>query len=722
MHSYPRITISPAAPLYAAVSHLPREKQGDEVYRGLAVCLFKYFCELPELVKDALTSLAQPQSQKQGARLPPLFDEVHAGELANRMTKVDNPAQVVSDLRDAFGDRIVPCIDVDFVLPAGTIDSGAQTSRDSGSDVELNQRFSDRFGDYAPLIEALGDPIFLPTSKLKRAPSQTTNLSKSRMFSAAQKETLRLTMCEVVDTEERYVGKMYDLVHNVAQDFRQKAKDKAVSSTSPDESELMKLFPTCLNEILEVNLGFLNEIRQILEDTEKDALRDITKDTVLDSAALARDSNGKRKDPMGIIAFARCLQEWFPRFSDPYGEYMSAHTGFTKILNSFLHDQNSSFSKRVYESGEQRMRSLLMEPVQRLPRYSLLIDTMTSALPVVHPAVRPLLKARDIITEICSLDSSSGNSQSLKRLQSLVTGWPDSISPSGRLITAADVCALIPPYRIEFQGYRGENGILLVYTDFLILLSQMPESKLTARGLYAELDKPQSNFGADPSTFTPELRFLQAHRIINVRCSQSACGNILYLVPAENYLQSERSRSKQVLQALELLSNYEGKAHRLIEEITKARIEGRFPEQYRERGKWSLHHPDVTHGHLVTLISVFEEGLNETAPSKTSSTVKLSFDSPKVDLSRDTENEDVEVNVSISKVVDGRYRMELHSVLGTSFTDAFTPEDFVPVLTKRREFTSISAGRSQTNGHSSYPPSPTESATEPVPDRCNIKR
>ncbi|EEP80399.1 predicted protein [Uncinocarpus reesii 1704] len=681
VHSYPRITISPAAPLYAAVNHLPREKQGDEVYRGLAVCLYKYFCELPELVKDALTALAR--AGKQGARLPKLFDEVHAADLANKMTKVEGSALVVSDLRDAFGDRIVPCIDIDFVLPPGTVDTDARSSRDLGSDAEVGQKFCDRFGKYAPLIEALGDPIFLPTSKLKRAPSQSTNMSKSRTFTSSQKENLRLSMCEVVDTEERFVGKMYDLVHNIAHEFRQKARDKAASSNSPDETELMKLFPTCLNEILDVNLGFLNAIRQILEDTEKDALGDITKDTVLDSAALARDANGKRKDSMGIIAFARCLQEWFPKFSQPYGEYMNAHTGFTKVLNSFLHDQNSSFSKRVYDSGEQRMRSLLMEPVQRLPRYSLLIDAMTSALPVVHPAVKPLLNARDIITNICSLESSGESGQSLKRLQNLVVEWPATVSPSGRLITAADFYTLLPPYRAGFQGTRGEAGIMLVYTDYLILVSKTPESKLTARGLYAELDKPQSGFGSNAASSVPELKFMQANRAVDVRCTQSKCASVMFLIPAENFLRNERSRAELVLQALELTSSYEGKAYKLIEEITKGRIEGRFPEKYRERGKWSLHHPDGAQGNLGILISVFEKGPDEALPSTSSSTVKLSFDPPSPGLSKFAGNSVNEVNISMAVAGNGKYKMELSSVVGVSFMDLFAPQDFVSVLSKR---------------------------------------
>ena len=52
--SFPRITISPNSPFYGVVSHLPREFQGDEICRALAFGLFKYFSELPEVVKNYL--------------------------------------------------------------------------------------------------------------------------------------------------------------------------------------------------------------------------------------------------------------------------------------------------------------------------------------------------------------------------------------------------------------------------------------------------------------------------------------------------------------------------------------------------------------------------------------------------------------------------------------------------------------------------------------------
>ena len=53
LSSYARLIISPTASFYNAVSCLPREEQGDEICRGLAFSLYKYFVELPTEVKTA---------------------------------------------------------------------------------------------------------------------------------------------------------------------------------------------------------------------------------------------------------------------------------------------------------------------------------------------------------------------------------------------------------------------------------------------------------------------------------------------------------------------------------------------------------------------------------------------------------------------------------------------------------------------------------------------
>lgn len=695
--SYPRITVSPAAPLYAAVNHLPREKQGDELCRGLAVSMLKYFSDLSDPVKDYLRELAK--AGKSGTKLSNMFDEMHAADLTNRLIVVDDASDAIRDLQAAYQERKVPWIDIDVVLPAGTIQPPSQLEDDAA---EMEGSSDLQYGQYSSMVRALGDPIFLPTSRLKRAPSQPTNLSKSRTFSRSQKEALRLTMCEVVDTEERYVAKLYALVHDVAEEFRLKAQLRPPSSTSPDEASLAALFPPCLNQILDVNLGFLEVIRQVLEETEKDAIEDISLDTELPSSMSQRASSRQGSDAMGAVAFANALLEWFPRFSQPYADYMRAHNGFTQTLNSFLKDRNSSFSKRVNETGEQRLRSLLMEPVQRLPRYSLLIDTMTSSLPLVHPAVRPFLKARDVIKDICSLDDpgSTNYTKSLQKLKSLVDGWPAAIFPAGRLINAIDFNELPPPFRTDLQATSHSTGIMLLYKNCLVLLSKASGCKITARALLAELDNSASTAGDSSGILIPnELRVAQVLDINKVRCMQSGCGRILFLAPASATMDAEPID----LLALELFAVHEGRANRLIEEIIKARIEGRFPEQERENGKWTLRSCTGTVGNLGILACVFEE--DETGSSKRtgSARIKLVFDTPKSVCSKMMSNSnDLEGVVSISAPEEDKFKVEIYSTVEMFSSDIVTADVFLPALSKRRKYNAPPPSRDSGQSFGAY--------------------
>ncbi|KAE8350614.1 hypothetical protein BDV28DRAFT_35576 [Aspergillus coremiiformis] len=682
--SYPRITVSPAAPLYAAVNHLPREKQGDQVCRGLAVSMLKYFAELSEPAKECLQAIAR--AGKAGGNIPKMFDEMHAADLANRMVKVEHTSDIVRDIRGAFQERKVPWVDIDVMLPAGTIQPPQRPSDDDLDDnADLEDNPDLQYGQYTSLIRGLGTPMFLPTSRLKRAPSQPTNVSKSKVFTKNQKQDFRLKMCEFVDTEERYVNKLYTLVRHVAEEYRLKAQGRAPSSTSPDEAALATLFPPCLNEILDVNMGFLEVIRHVLEKTEKGAIEDIAVDTELPSSVSQRHSLREEGDAVGAVAFAHALIEWFPRFSEPYADYMRAHTDFTQTLNSFMRDKQSSFSKRVHDTGEQLLRSLLMEPVQRLPRYSLLIDTMTSSLPLIHPAVRPFLKARDIIKDICSLDdpSSTNHDQSFRRLKELVDGWPSTILPTGRLITAVDFYELSPPYQLDNAPLDPNPGIMLIYKNCLVLLSKIPGSKTTARGLLAELDNAASAAngpgGSLPST---DIRVVQVYDLHTVRCMQSTCGRILFLSPTSVKSRPNQNTTVDLL-ALEPSSMYEGRASRVIEEIVKAKIEGRFSESERENGKWSLRNPTGTVGNIGILACVFEEEQNAAADRAGRSKIRVEFDIPKPIRNKLSNSPELEVIVSVSFSSEDQYRVDIDSVVGIASSDIVTVDSFVPVLSKR---------------------------------------
>lgn len=684
-HSYPRITLSPTSPLYAAVNHLPREKQGDEVCRGLAISTLKYFAELSEPVKNAIVQRVKIRRPSGG--IPKMFDEMHAADIANRMEKVENAAEVVRDIQAAYAERKIPWIDIDVTLPAGSIAEPASIE-DSEDDQDQADRSLACYGQHASLVRLFGESVFLPTSRLRRAPSQPTNVSRTRQFTPQQKEALRLAMCEVVDTEERYVNKIYELVHIVIGEFRQKSKAMASTSSSPDEEALSQLFPASLDTILEMNMGFLSAIRLSLESTEKEALTDIA----ATAEGRTHGPSSKKRDPMGANAFARILLEWFPRFSEPYMDYLRSHASFSGVLSSFMKDTTSSFSRRVQETGEQKLRSMLMEPVQRLPRYSLLIDAMTNALPSTHPAVKLLLKARDMITNICAMDSSAQgeNAQVLKRLRSMVESWPSTLTPSGRLVAVADVCEIPPPYRLAPSTAPSDTSILLIFQDYLISVTRINAGQLSSRSLLAEIDKPPSSVRsrAESSTLN-ELAYADA-RLLSALClSQSDCGRAIFLTSRTDENDAghdhlDRANNENTFRAFILGGGYEGKASKFLEEVAKARIASRFPEPLRESVKWSLRSPRHGPSDLGLLAAIFEED-NESYSGgyQRPANVRVVVNKPKGARARILSSSDVDIVASISPMSGGRFKLEIDCSYGSTSTDILAEAEFVPVLIKR---------------------------------------
>ena len=329
-----------------------------------------------------------------------------------------------------------------------------------------------------------------------------------------------------------------------------------------------------------------------------------------------------------------------------------------------------------------------MEPVQRLPRYSLFIDTMTALLPSTHVAVKPLLKARDIITEICSLDSSSNtdDSQILKRLKLFVSSWPPSILPRGRLITAVDFAEVMPPFRTDNLARDQEDAVLLLYPDSIVLISRVRGGKLSARGLLAELDKPtplmrigEEEVGPSP----PELIFSESIQLEDAQISQSTCGRLLFLT----YIQRDkRPALKQAgIRSFLLSGSYHTKAARLGEEIVKARIEGRFSEAQREDGKWTLRSPALQGGSPGILASVFEDDGKGSSLQSGPANIAIMFDMPKAARARVVGKKGIDVFASISKLPDGRFRLEIDGLYGVSTTDHVAEETFGAVFSKRRK-------------------------------------
>ncbi|KAF5583696.1 Rho guanyl nucleotide exchange factor [Fusarium pseudocircinatum] len=687
--SFPRITISPNSPFYGVVHHLPREFQGDEVYRALAFALFKYFTELPDGVKTYLKNLYPTRGRRPGSA-PTLFSEQHAAEIVKDMVQSDHTADIIETLQDALQTQHISNVDLDFVLPPGAIVplqaadlEDVPDDEDDILDPTLRQ-----YGGYTPLIKLFGEPVFLPTSRLRRAPSKPTALNRSKSFLKDQKVELRMKLTELVETEERYVGKVRELVKHVAADFRESAQARAPGSLSPSEEELEKLFPSSADGILQVNSAFMEEMRRIIDDTEEEALKDMETPTM----NFMGSKLGRTRDPSGALQIARLFLEWFPKFTECYQDYIKASQHFPTLLNSFL-DQQSSFKQRVAQAGEQTIRSILIEPVQRLPRYSLLIDQIVGCIPMTHPALQPMLKARDIITNICSMDDPLPDKPHVaNRLRNMVEAWPLNLEPQGRLIAAADFTELAPPFQ-PLLNQSDRSGIFLLFSDCVVILKKM-SGNMTGRELLREIEKPSAagllismtNAAGGPAAY--EFVFTGWHDMADVRFTEAVDGTLFWMTSTSEMRGAhpgEHRISKAVTSRCFLLQEmYEARASKWGEDVVKARVEARFSEKEREDPTWTLRSARMPDSNLGLHAAIFQEGADQLIEGrKEPAPIRVVVDHDRGTKGAPVGHYGVEIVVNVTTNDMKKVSMLTVGLNGRQFHDEVALEDFLPTMSRR---------------------------------------
>ncbi|KAK6085583.1 RhoGEF domain-containing protein [Seiridium cupressi] len=703
--SFPRVTISPNSPFYNVVNYLPREFQGDEITRALAFGLFKYFSELHETVKAHIRHQYPTTRGRRPGSSPTLFGEQHAADIAQNVVRSEASVEVIHKLHMALQTQHISNVDIDLVLPPGFVQSlqpedyeDVLDDEDDIMDPTLRQ-----YGIYTPLVRLFGEPMFLPTSKLRRAPSKPSALNRQKSFAKDQKLELRRKLAELVDTEERYVLKLNELVKHIADEYRQKAKRRSDNSFSPSMEDVEKLFPRSSEKILQVNGAFMQELRKIMDETEEEAMKDMESSLPSTKTGFAGSVAGKSKDASGALAVARVMLEWFPKFTDCYQDYIRASQEFPQLITSFI-GQQSSFSQRVAVTGEQHLRSTVIEPVQRLPRYSLVIDQIVSCLPITHPALQPMLKARDIIANICSMDDPLTEKPHVStRLRNMIESWPNDLEPKGRLILAVDFSELPAPYEVDAPmdiNTDERTGIFLLFPDCIIVVKKIYGRNMSARELLREIDKPSpagllasmTNAAGGPGSY--ELAFAGWHDLAAVRFTESSDGRMIWMTSSKemhgahagDYVTNTGITSRCFI----LHESHEGKAAKWSEDIVKARIEGRFGEAEREDPRWTLRSVRMPDTGLGLYAAVFQEGLDQLIEGrKEPAPIRIVVDHDKGTKGSPVGHYGVEIVSDVKTDDTNKVVVVTVGLTGKKSTDEIALEDFLPTLARRSRSISL---------------------------------
>ncbi|KAJ9604477.1 hypothetical protein H2200_011313 [Cladophialophora chaetospira] len=381
--SYGAFSVAPNSSYYSAVHKLPEDKQRDDVYRGIAFALCRYFSEIPTEVKNAIDE----ENAHHGMVMK--WGQTHAAQVTCRMSRVINTEEIIEALRPFSKER--PSSPQTPVRPLASI----RKTRPSFLPQESSNHGISR------ISHAFTPSKRIPSGASKRTPSisspgtRKASSSLDPKHSVQQLESLRFKMCEFVDTEDRYITRLQELIELVTNQGRtpKSLSSKFSSRGNQKAMHAMLQFPSLLDQIKDLNIAFLDDIETALHNSEDAAL------TFLDSAQSNPQLLQAAKDPMGILSFAKILLTHFPKFPMPYREYLDLHSQISSNLDQFLKEGTTSI---------QTAPSLLMEPAQRISRYGLYIDTMLPHIPSNFTvAIRTLEKARKIIAEICEMEPAA---------------------------------------------------------------------------------------------------------------------------------------------------------------------------------------------------------------------------------------------------------------------------------------------------------------------------
>lgn len=177
---------------------------------------------------------------------------------------------------------------------------------------------------------------------------------------------------ELVDSDERYVRQLKVLVNDYVSPLRR--RDARWKRLLCDTKDIAVLF-LYLDQITLLSSQFLDLLRSPLP-TSTNGPAPSAFPASKNEPALSASKNGpalsaRARHVLNTIQFFSLLFRLYAQYAGIYAEATKAIVGFAETnaeLRGFLRDQE--------ERGLVRMEALLITPIQRLPRYELLIKEM----------------------------------------------------------------------------------------------------------------------------------------------------------------------------------------------------------------------------------------------------------------------------------------------------------------------------------------------------------
>ena len=261
----------------------------------------------------------------------------------------------------------------------------------------------------SPFTETALDPLLQASPPTATSHLESDNLLVKEPIDDARREKLYRhrthVVKEIVVSERRYVASLQSLLTVYAQPALNRERGIGIS-----EDDAIAIFGK-LHDIVHMNVSFLGELEKRVEKDEWDP------------------ATGR----IGDLFLA------YGHYFKGYSGYASSHEQCLEARERVVNDRTfASYQERCMAAGKaESLTSLLIMPIQRLPRYKLLLTEVLKATPESHPDAQSLIQAVKLVdTVVSSVNEAIRQAQArahLQLIQEQLVGVKDLISASRRL-------------------------------------------------------------------------------------------------------------------------------------------------------------------------------------------------------------------------------------------------------------------------------------------------
>ncbi|KAJ7228502.1 RhoGEF domain-containing protein [Mycena pura] len=334
------------------------------------------------------------------------------------------------------------------------------------------------------LVLSLGETVASGSDSdiLSATPDPGTDNSgrvSQRKRALTDSSALASTINELVETERTYVKRLRSLKHDYADPLRNFARSKNTAIIPSYEAKI--LFGN-VDNLLPVNEAFLIDLEKMLAPNGVNVVGGV-----------------------GDVALRHFKElRGFEQYKQYYGKREDAQQIFEREMARKASPFAAYIDRIKYQASESRnrvgLRELLINPVQRIPQYTLMFRTMIKYMAPDDPQRARLVEADDLASKIALAepDEETKRAAVFYCLSTTIDGFPpDLFSNSRRFIDCVDVEDILSDAPISSAASVNSSSsgslhcTLFLFDDKILIVKRPGNGEKSGRALAGldELDK-----------------------------------------------------------------------------------------------------------------------------------------------------------------------------------------------------------------------------------------